>query len=607
MNLEGPVLRAMVGALAPRGPDEEGTWLDRRVALGVRRLSVVDLAGGRQPMTCERDGSLIAAIAYTGEVFNFEELRRELEGRGHRFRTASDTEVVLNAYVEWGVRCAERLNGMFAFAVWDERSQELVLFRDRFGIYPLIYAETATGLIFGSEQKALLAHPLIHPSVGLDDLREIMSDAATPDQAGYNQMRALAPGEYLRVSRAGVRRDKYWTLTPHEHRDDLPTTIATVRELLEDIVARQLVADVPVCTLLSGGLDSSALTALAGRELTRLGKDSELRSFAIDFEGHEDNFNTEENLREAPDGPYADELAAAVGSDHRRVVLAPSELDDPVNRGIVLRARDLPTPWGDLYTSLYLLCREVRQHSTVAIGGDGSDEMFGGYPWAHTPPQQYADTFPWVAMAKTYPPLDRAETDALLDPSLRRELDLDSYAADRYREALAEIEHLPGSSPTDRRRRELTYLDLTRYLRIIIDRTHRMGMAAGLESRVPFCDHRLVEYVYNVPWEMKSFDGREKSLLRAAVKDLLPEGVLSRKKAGYPITEDPAYDQALIDRLRHLLSYDAPIREMLNEPAARACVAGANGSSSEPISRSSIEMVVHLNDWFEHYGVRVGG
>jgi asparagine synthase (glutamine-hydrolysing) len=601
---EGPVLRGMIGALAARGPDDEKTWLHPRAALGVRRLSVVDLEGGSQPMICEQDGQLVAALAYTGEVFNFKELRSELEGRGHSFSTRSDTEVVLKSYVEWGPSCAERLNGMFAFAVWDARLEELVLIRDRVGVYPMIYAETPTGLLFGSEQKALLAHPLIHPTVGLDDLREMMSTAGTPDQAGYAQMRSLAPGQFLRAGRNGVKLGQFWSLQPAEHEDDLPATIGTVRELLEDIVARQLISDVPICTFLSGGLDSSALTALVSRELGRVNGGC-VRTFALDFEGHAEHFQAEGNIRTSPDAPFAAEVAEAIGSDHSTVVVQSRELDDAINRGTVLRARDLPTPWGDLYTSLYLLCREVRAHSTVALAGDASDELFGGYAWASDQSLHDTGTFPWAAAAQKYPPADRADPAALLEPGLRDELDIDGYERDRYAEAVGEVVHLPGASDEERRRRENNYLDLTRYLRIVIDRTHRMGMAAGLESRVPFCDYRLLDYVYNVPWEMKSFDGREKSLLRAAVADLLPEGVLARKKAGYPVTEDPVYEEALRQRLQGLLSQEAPIRPLLDEGAVQSALGRENGSSGQPVARSSIEMVVHLNDWLKHYGVQL--
>lgn len=271
LTLERPVLDAMTATQVCRGPDAGGLHLERHAALGHRRLAVIDVEGGVQPMTVEHDGRTLAALTYSGEVYNHRELRAELEAAGHRFRTRSDTEVVLHAYLEWGEHLAERLNGMFAFAVWDARSEELLLVRDRMGVKPLHYHPTPDGVVFGSEPKALLAHPDVPAVVDLDGLRELLALARTPGLTPYRGIAEVRPGHVVRVRRTGVTVRRYWALEAREHTQDLATTVATVRALLDDIVHRQLDADVPLCSLLSGGLDSSAVTALAAKALRAAG------------------------------------------------------------------------------------------------------------------------------------------------------------------------------------------------------------------------------------------------------------------------------------------------------------------------------------------------
>ncbi|WP_437498549.1 asparagine synthase (glutamine-hydrolyzing) [Sorangium sp. So ce1099] len=601
LTRERDVLQKMTSTMKNRGPDDEGAWLAPRAALGHRRLSIIDLEGGRQPMIAEEDGEPVAVLIYTGEVYNFRELRGELLARGHQFRTQSDTEVVLRAYLEWGARFPRRLNGMYAFALWDVRQQELLLVRDRMGIKPLYYQPTGTGVLFGSEPKAILANPLAPREVDASGLRELFAFTKTPGNAVFRGMREVRPGHVVHVRSEGVAERRYWALESRPHTDDLPTTIRTVRELLEDIVARQLISDVPLCTLLSGGLDSSAVTSLAQRALRREGA-GPVRSFSVDFTGQTENFKADE-LRSTPDAPYVAEVQRHVGSNHSDIVLSAAQLADPAVRAAVLRARDLPLGFGDMDASLYLLFRAIRERSTVALSGESADEIFGGYLWFHDPEAVAAETFPWSALRTRM--RGPSSTSTLLAPALLEKLDLQGYIADRYRDALAEVPRLPGETGKERRMREISYLHLTRFLQLLLDRKDRMSMATGLEVRVPFCDHRLVEYVFNAPWAMKTFDGREKSLLRAAADDLLPRSVLERRKSPYPATQDPAYAQALRGQLAGLLAQrDAPVLPLLDVARARAVAADSDGPADE-VSRSSMEQALLLNDWLARYEVRL--
>ncbi|MCW2676614.1 MAG: asparagine synthase [Modestobacter sp.] len=595
-------LAAMTATMACRGPDDEGTFVATHVALGHRRLAVIDVPGGHQPMTLAEDGRPeAAALIYSGETYNFRELRERLALAGHRFGTNSDTEVVLHAHREWGRRdprdAVRELNGMFAYALWDAGTQELVLVRDRLGIKPLYYYPTEHGVLFGSEPKAVLANGLVERVLDADGLRRALGFVADPHHAIFRGLREVPPGHVVRVSRAGISEQRYWSLVDTGHTDDVPTTVRHVRELLEDTARRQLIADVPLCTLLSGGLDSSALTALAARHTT-----GRVRSFAVDFTGYTENFIADD-LRSTPDAPYVHEVAQYVGTAHSDITLSTDQLMDADVRAATLHARDLPSGMGDMDTSLYLLFRAVRERSTVALSGESADEVFGGYRDFHDADTVAADTFPWLAGRM----MNRDPSDpGLWDPGLAKQLDLPGYLEAHYRAALAEVPALtgpPATDPHERRMREICYLYLTRFLPLLLDRKDRMSMAVGLEVRVPFCDHRLVGYVFGVPWSHKTFDGREKSLLRAAAADLLPESVLQRVKSPYPSTQDAGYERILRRRVSALLEADAPVTPLIRVDAVSERLAAPVGAYSGMGARLPLEQVLALNAWLSDYGV----
>ncbi|MBV9453828.1 MAG: asparagine synthase (glutamine-hydrolyzing) [Rubrobacter sp.] len=597
LTAERETAQAMTDTMACRGPDAEGLWIAPHVALGHRRLAVIDLQGGVQPMVVEEDRRVLAALTYSGEVYNFRELRAELSAQGHRFHTHSDTEVILHAYLQWGEDFVTRLNGMYAFAIWDVRREELLLVRDRMGVKPLYYYPTSSGVLFGSEPKAIFANPLVEPVVDDEGLRQLFSFVKTPEQAIFRGMYEVRPGQLVWVRREGMSKRRYWSLQSREHTGDTETTVRTVRELLDDIVTRQLISDVPLCTLLSGGLDSSVVTALAAKAL-REQDGGTVRSFAVDFVGYRDNFQPDE-LRGTPDAPYVVDLARHVAADHTNIVLDSNELMSPKARAAVLRARDLPNGAGDMDTSLYLLFRAIREHSTVALSGESADEVFGGYRWFHDLEAVNANTFPWLAALRR-----RQDPDRLFNPELMKRLDIAGYSADSYRDALAEVPHLAGETGLEKRMREVSYLHLTRFVQMLLDRKDRMSMAVGLEVRVPFCDHRLVEYVFNTPWSMKTFDGREKSLLRAATRDVLPRSVVERIKSPYPSTQDPTYEQKLREELGNVLaSQDAPVLSLLDIECARGLVEEPTSSLSTQFSRMGLELILQLNRWLKEYGV----
>ena len=506
--------------------------------------------------------------------------------------------MLLRGYLEWGADCVRRLNGMFAFGVWDGRRQELLLARDRLGVKPLYYALQAEGVLFGSEPKAVLAHPAFRAEIDSEGLAELFSQVgtATPGHGVYRGLCQVRPGTQLRVGRGGVRTCAYWALEAWEHTDDLATTAGTVRELLTDVVDRQTVADVPLCSLLSGGLDSSVVSALAAGSLRRRDH-AKLATCSVDFTGSADAF-TPDQLRPSHDEPFARAAAGHIGSRHGTITL---EAEDLVTaQWAPLAAHDLPT-FGDMYVSFVLLCREISKQSTVALSGEAADEVFGGYPWYHVPALLAAPTFPWAA---------RGSWEPLLQPDVRARVRLGEYAADRYAQALAEVPRLAGESQQDRRIREVLYLGLTRWLPFLLDRKDRLSMASGLEVRVPFTDHRLVEYVWNVPWPVKEAGGIEKGLLRTAADGLLPADLLRRRKSIYPGAADQVYERAIDAQLRRLLAQpDAPLFDLISRERLTAAYSAdprlPGLMSVQPSSTSPVAYLLDVNRWLERSGVTI--
>ncbi len=554
----GGVIAAMTQALARRGPDDEGYYISEHVQLGHRRLVVVDPDGGRQPMLL-RDESGTYVMVYNGELYNTEDLRAELKAAGRTFNGWSDTEVLLQSYRYWGDACVEKLNGIFAFAVYDTRRRRVFMARDRIGVKPLFYAKRGGGVVFASELKALLCHPDVEPRLGREGLSEIfaLGPARTPGCGVFEGVDALRPGCCMTVDAdGGIGVRPYWSLESRKHPDDFVTTAQTVRHLVVDAVERQLVSDVPLCVLLSGGLDSSAISSIAATAYRR-DRGEPIRTFSIDYVDNDKNFRAS-GFQPNADAPWVKIVSDTLGTAHEICLLDTPELTDALFPAV--RARDLPG-MADIDSSLLLFSCWVKDRATVGLSGECADEVFGGYPWFYkTAP---ADTFPWsTRLDARLSVFSKALTDCIQP----RE-----YVARRYAEACTETPKNPDDTPEEARMRTLFYLNLTRWMPTLLDRKDRMSMFSGLELRVPYCDHRIVEYAWNVPWEMKYYKEREKGLLRHALTGLLPDDVLWRKKSPYPKTHNPDYIEALRGLTQRLLNDTAaPIRPFIDVNAVRA-------------------------------------
>lgn len=532
------VMSQMSAVIAPRGPDASGLYVDSDAYLVHRRLAVIDPDNGAQPMSF--DGF---TLVYNGELYNTAELRRELERRGVEFSGHSDTEVVLRSYVEYGGSCVEMFNGIFAFAVWDSRRRTLFLARDRIGVKPLFYSLTSDGIVFASEIKALLKHPKVRPVIDRNGVADIMliGPAKRVGSGVFRDISEIPPACCAELTPEGFSVREYWKVHAAAHTESFEETSTHVRELLTDAIKRQLVSDVPLCCFLSGGLDSSVISAVAAEEFRRQGK--RLSTWSIDYNDNHRNFHAS-SFQPDEDAPWIVRMADFIGSDHTNVVLDTPALAEALEDST--RARDLPG-MADVDSSLYLFCKEIRKKFPVALSGECADEIFGGYPWYHRREVLYYDGFPWSTAVP--------ERAALMKHPMSA-ADAEAYVRQSYDKCVSRTEYLDSDSADDRRMREMFMLNMDYFMATLLDRKDRMSMAHGLEVRVPFCDYRVVEYAYNIPWAMKSFKGREKGLVRHAMTGILPDDVLWRKKSPYPKTHNPDYLELLSRRLRSVLDRD---------------------------------------------------
>lgn len=564
-------LEAMTDTLTPRGPDAAGTWLSVHCAFGHRRLAVMDPSNGAQPMVRYRENDQFV-IVYNGEIYNAQELTEQLLSYGWRFTTTCDTEVLLTAYMHWGKDCLEHLNGIFAFAVWDVQHEELFLARDRLGVKPLFFADQGSRFIFGSELKTLLTHPEVKPEVSREGLAEIfiVGPARTPGHGVYEGISELKAGQCMTVNKSGTRLQTYWKLESREHEHTMDQTIDYVQELLLDTMNRQMISDVPICTMLSGGLDSSALTAMAV-QFYRDKDASPLHTYSIDYVDNDKHFKAH-SFQPNSDTPFIELMTSHLSTVHHYVQFDTPDLTSALHDATI--ARDLPG-MADVDSSLLLFCREIKKNATVAISGEAADEIFGGYPWFHKEETLYARQFPW-SLATEF-------RSNIISPELSDWIKPQQYAAQRFEEATYEVPHLLGEDAHLRAVRQMSYMNISRFMPTLLDRKDRMSMAAGLEVRVPFCDHRLVDYVFNIPWEFKTSGDREKGILRKSLRGILPEEIITRKKSPYPKTHNPAYLTAVTRLMNDILHDDSsPILKLINKDVIENLLKSEQSASLVP-------------------------
>ena len=585
----------MQKVLAPRGPDQNGIYIKDNAALVHSRLCVIDIENGIQPMTTKY-GENEYTLVYNGELYNTDEVRDELKLSGHKFVGHSDTEVVLKAYVEWKEKCVEKFNGIFAFAVWDEKEKRLFFARDRIGVKPLFYTVVNNSFVFGSEIKALLEHKYVEPIINENSIAEIMfiGPGRTPGCGvfkGINEVKPACCGYY---SKSGIRIRKYWTLKDREHKDNFEQTVERVRFLVKDAITRQLVSDVPVGTFLSGGLDSSIISSIANSYFKEKGQ--QLKTFSVTYEDNEKYFK-KSKFQPNSDTEYIKKMCDYLNCEHHLITLKNKDLANALLDAV--DARDLPG-MADVDSSLLLFCIEIKKHCTVALSGECADEIFGGYPWYRDKEIRAINGFPW------------AQSTAYRKSFIKDDIRIpkaEDYVYSRYKDTLINTSKISGISPLESRMKEMMKLNLDWFMQTLLDRKDRMSMYNALEVRVPFCDYRIAEYLYSIPWEYKDYKSYEKGLLRQAVAGILPDEVLWRKKSPYPKTHNPEYLKHVSKMLTEII--ENPLSPILTFIKKEELLKLLNTERYEPwygqlmTTPQTIAYFVQINYWLEKYKITI--
>ena len=548
------IINNMNEKLSRRGPDEKGIFAKEKISLGHRRLAIIDKEHGKQPMCFKFQGNNYVLV-YNGQLYNYQGIQKELEKVGFYFEGHSDTEVLLKAYIYWGYDVVYHLNGMYAFAIWDENKNELFMARDHLGIKPLFYSIKNGEIIFASEMKALFEFPSIFPCVDETGISELfgIGPAHTQGVTVFKGIEELKPAHFLIYRKNEKIIKRYWKLTSKVHTDDFETTCNKTKMLLKNAIERQLMSDVPLCTFLSGGLDSSIISMYAQKYYKEKGM-KPLETYSVDYKDNDKNFG-KTDFQPNTDSDYVGFISKELGTNHHIVMLDTPELVESLKDAVI--ARDTPG-MADVDSSMLLFCKKVKPYATVALTGECADEIFGGYPWFFREDALKSNTFPWS--------INISGRQHLLNPEIEKRIDLQSYIDFRYNESLSEVEILDTDSKETKEKRKISYLTFNWFMNTLLDRSDRMAMYNGFELRVPFGDYELAEYVWNIPWEMKAYKGREKGLLRHIMKDELPNEIIERKKSPYPKTWNPTYLKAVKQELTNIMNTpDSPIKFLLNE------------------------------------------
>lgn len=555
------LLYKMNQVLKHRGPDDEGIYLSGECGLAHVRLSILDLKRGHQPLTKECEGRKVS-IVYNGEIYNMNQLKNELMAEGAVFLTTCDTEVLLNGYWLHGSDFFQRLNGIFAFAIWEEKEKKLVLCRDRLGVKPLFYTVFDGAFYFASELKGILAVPGFEAKLDREGLCEVfaLGPAKTPGKGVFAGVKEVRAGSFLEImsevsDTPEIHESYYWRLKAADHTENFEQTVEHTEWLLEDAVKMQTLSDIPISTFLSGGVDSSLVTAICAAELKKQGKI--LDTFSFDFTDNNKYFQAS-SYQPSQDRPFAELMVKTCGTNHRFLECDNELLADYLYPAV--RARDLPG-MADVEASMLYFCSQVVKYDKVTLTGECADEIFGGYPWFHREDLINKNGFPWSN--------EFGMRTAMLKDEVIKILHLKEYEQAAYEETMKNAPVNTNLSEFEQRRQRIGWLNLNWFMVTLLDRMDRTSMAGGLEARVPFADHRIVEYVYNVPWNIKCPDGMVKGLLRKAGEKYLPHEVLYRKKSPYPKTYHPGYERILKERFTAMLAdKNQPIHELLDRKKA---------------------------------------
>lgn len=522
------IIKKMTKTLKYRGPDQKGFYFDKNILLGHQRLSIIDIKNGIQPMTYEN-----YTIVYNGELYNTEELRKKLKEK-YKFKTKSDTEVLLKGYIEYKEKILDMIEGIYAFAIYHD--DKLFLARDRVGVKPLFYTKIDDNFIFASEIKALLKNKLVSPIINIESLQELLSlsPSRIPGSGVFKNIHELRPGHYMIYEKEKLIIKRYWNIKNKKNKDTFEEAKKNIEKLLTDSIKRQMVSDAPLATLLSGGLDSSIITAVVAKN-----QNKQLETYSIDYEDN-DKYFEKTKFTVSQDNRFIELMKNKFKTKHNYEIITQRKLAKYLKEAVI--ARDLPG-MADIDSSLLWFSKQISKKHKVILSGECADEIFGGYPWFYRTEVMNREYFPW---------LDSIDSrNKLLKKELQEKLKLKEFLSKEYEKIISEVPKVKNKE--EQKYKNLFYLNMTYFMTTLLERKDRMTMRASVEARVPFSDTKLIEYLWNLPWEYKYYNNTEKGLLREAYKNLLPEEIINRKKNPYPKTHNPIYRDLITKMLKKRL------------------------------------------------------
>ena len=551
---ENNTILSMKESILKRGNSDNNIYINENIALGHARLSIIDIKNGRQPMERTINNTKYT-IVYNGELYNTNVLRNILISRGYEFQTESDTEVLLLLYVEFKEKMLKFINGIFAFAIYDSSNNSLFLAKDRLGIKPLFYSIFEDKFIFSSEIKGILASKYIKPVVTKENLIELLSlgPAHSPGKTYFKDIYELKAGHYALYKDGSLDIIKYWDLMEKKMIDSDDEIIDNVKYLVTDSTKRQLVSDVGVASMLSGGLDSSIITKIATDNIYNL------HTYSINYENNDEDF-VANSYQQTKDSDFVKVMTKYLNTTHKNIIVSDKDLFDNLYESVI--ARDMPG-MADVDSSMYVFCREiVKSNEKVILSGECSDEIFGGYPWFYKEHLKNTEGFPWA--------LSENLRESLIKPDILENGQITEYIKDVKHNTLKTISHI-SQDPFENEFKEINYLTIKFFMNTLIERTDRMSMSNSLEVRVPYADHRIFEYVYNVDAKLKlglrnnNSTICEKYILKQAFKNDIPTDITNRKKSPFPKTYSKKYLQMLEEKLIEILNNPkSRIHEILN-------------------------------------------
>lgn len=550
------IISNMVDKIVKRGPNDKNVYINNNAALGHVRLSIIDVKNGNQPMIKDINNNRYV-IVYNGELYNTKELKDNLISKGYDFSTTCDTEVVLNSFIEYGKECVNMFNGIFAFAIYDKNNDYIFLARDRLGIKPLFYTITQNNtFVFASEIKGILKHPEVTPVLDKYGIMEMfgVGPSHTPGKTFFKNIFEIEAGNIgVYTATSGLLKEKYWDLKTKECSDTETEAISIIHDLVTDATKKQLVSDVGICSMLSGGLDSSILTKIAHDNIP------DITTFSIDFKDNDKNF-TANSYQMTKDSDYVKIMKDYLNTNHKTIKIENEELFDLLEDSVI--ARDMPG-MADIDSSMFVFCKYINNNNfKVCLSGECSDEIFGGYPWYYKEHLINNKGFPWA--------LSENLRTNMLKTGILKGNELIEYIYACKENTLKNVEVLDKSSEYENRFRKTNYLTIKWFMNTLVERTDRMSMANSLEVRVPFADHRIFEYVYNLPAKMKlglysNNEPIEKYLLRKAFESELPKDIVYRKKSPFPKTYDPIYLNLVENKVYEIINNkESKIHKILN-------------------------------------------